>query len=56
MTTGTTQLERVRTPWWRRLTAAVSLGSLIVIMGIGLAIVATGIAIAILYMLEWAVG
>ncbi len=56
MTTGTTQLQRAKTPWWRRLTALVSLGSLIVILGIGLAIITTGLAIGVLYMLEWAVG
>lgn len=48
--------QRVRTPWWRRLTALVSLGSLVVIAGITLAAVAGASALLLLMFLERAAG
>ncbi len=56
MATNQADITHVRTPWWRRVTALVSLGSLIVILGIGLAIIAAGLSLGFLYFLERAVG
>ncbi len=55
---GSTKLSipRVRTPWWRRLTALISLSSLVVIIGIIVA-VALGLAFLLtLLLLERAAG
>lgn len=41
-----------RTPWWRRLLALVSLGSLVVIIGIAVAALAGVAALVILMLLE----
>lgn len=50
------QLPRVRTPLWRRLTALISLGSLVVIIGVIVA-VALGVAFLLtLLLLERAAG
>ena len=50
------QLPRVRTPLWRRLTALISLGSLVVIIGIILAVaLAVAFLLALLF-LERAAG
>ncbi|MEZ5376277.1 MAG: hypothetical protein R2733_07140 [Acidimicrobiales bacterium] len=50
------QIPRVRTPLWRRLTALISLGSLVVIIGVILA-VALGLAFLLtLLLLERAAG
>ncbi len=48
--------QRVRTPWWRRLTALISLASLVVIAGITLAAVAGASALLLLMFLERAAG
>lgn len=48
--------ERVRTPWWRRLTALLSLGSLVVIMGFAVAILLGLAALVALLALDAAVG
>lgn len=48
--------ERVRTPLWRRLTALVSLGSLVVIMGFAVAALLGLLAVAMLVVLDAAVG
>lgn len=48
--------QRVRTPWWRRLTALISLGSLVIIAGITLAAVAGVSALLLLMILERAAG
>lgn len=45
-------ITRVRTPWWRRVSALVSLGSLIVIGGITLAIAAGATFMLTLLLLE----
>ncbi len=53
---GKPSIPRVRTPLWRRLTALISLGSLVVIVGIILA-VALGVAFLLtLLLLERAAG
>lgn len=37
-TTTDPSVQQARTPWWRRLAALVSLGSLVVIIGVALAV------------------
>lgn len=49
-------IERVRTPWWRRLTALISLGSLVVVTGMILAAVAAASVLLLLMFLERAAG
>jgi hypothetical protein len=49
-------LRRVRTPWWRRLTALISLGSLVIISGITIAAVLATSAMLLLMFLERAAG
>lgn len=46
----------VRTPWWRRLLATVSLGSLVVIIGIAVAALTGVAALVVLMLLERAAG
>lgn len=46
----------VRTPWWRRVLSLVSLGSLVIILGIAVAAVTGVIALVILMLLERAAG
>jgi hypothetical protein len=48
--------ERVRTPWWRRLAALVSLSSLMIIIGFAVAALLGVLAIAALLALDAAVG
>jgi hypothetical protein len=56
--TATAELPpgRVRTPLWRRLTALISLVSLIVIMGFAVAALLGMAAVAVLLFLDAAVG
>jgi hypothetical protein len=42
----------VRTPWWRRLLATVSLGSLVIIIGIAVAALTGVAALVVLMLLE----
>ncbi len=49
-------LTRMRFPWWRRVLAPFSLGSLVIIVGLTLAAIAVAIAMLMLYVLEQAVG
>ena len=46
----------VRTPWWRRLTALISLGSLVIIAGITIAAMLGISALLLLMLLERAAG
>lgn len=45
----------VRTPLWRRVTALFSLGSIVVMTGIGLAVVIGATALLMLFVLERAI-
>ena len=45
-----------RTPWWRRILATVSLGSLVVIIGIAVAALTGVAALVVLMLLERAAG
>ena len=49
-------VQRMRFPWWRRVLAPFSLGSLVIIVGLSLAAVAIAFALIMLYVLEQAVG
>ncbi len=46
------EIERVRTPLWRRLTALISLGSLVVIIGVLVAVILGVSALLVLVLLE----
>lgn len=56
MSTTKTKLPRVRTPIWRRLTALLSLGSIVIIMGFALAAILGAGALLALFILERAAG
>ena len=56
MSTTKTKLPRVRTPIWRRLTALLSLGSIVIIMGFALAAILGAGALFALFILERAAG
>ncbi len=50
------KIRRSRTPLWRRITSVVSLGSLIVIVGVAIAAVVGATALMMFVLLEQAVG
>ena len=56
MHTTQTNIPRVKTPIWRRLTALVSLGSIVIIMGCALAALLGASAMFVLFVLERAAG
>ncbi len=47
--------SRVRTPWWRRITAVFTLSSMVVIAGLFLAGMITLTLLLVLYLLEQAI-
>lgn len=49
------QDARVRTPWWRRITAAFTLSSMVVLAGLFLAGLITLTLLMVLYLLEQAI-
>ncbi|MEZ5342742.1 MAG: hypothetical protein R2706_15240 [Acidimicrobiales bacterium] len=51
-----TEVPRVQTPIWRRLTALVSLGSLVVVLGFAIAALLGASALIALFILERAAG
>ncbi len=50
-----TQQMRVRTPWWRRITAVFTLSSMVVLAGLFLAGLITLTLLMVLYLLEQAI-
>lgn len=54
--TTSVRLPRVRTPWYRRITAVLGLGSIVIILGVALAITLASLAFGLLFVLERAVG
>ena len=56
MSTTETKLPKVRTPIWRRLTALMSLGSIVIILGFALAAILGASALFALFILERAAG
>ncbi len=50
------KIRRSRTPLWRRITSVVSLGSLVVIVGVAIAAVVGATALMMFVLLEQAVG
>ncbi len=53
---ATLKIRRGRTPLWRRITSLVSLGSLVVIVGVAIAAVVGATALMMFVVLEQAVG
>ncbi len=50
------EIRRLAYPWWRRITAFLSLGSIVVIVGISVAALIAAFAMLSLYIVEQAVG
>lgn len=50
------KFKRFRTPLWRRLTSAISLGSIVVLIGVAVAAILGAVALMVFVLLEQAVG